>query len=110
MILSHTPGKSCYKDAMPKPPTSVRSIRLPDTEWRRLQAEAEAAGLTVNALVAQLVRGPGGKAAERVVKAKAGGVSGFDPLAGQPLAARGATPKKGPTPYTGRTPPTASPP
>jgi len=33
--------------------TSVRSIRLPDTEWSRLEVEAKAAGLTINALVAK---------------------------------------------------------
>lgn len=45
----------CYKSPMTKPPTSVRSIRLPDQEWARLQAEADAAGLSVNALVARKV-------------------------------------------------------
>lgn len=37
---------------MAKPPTSVRSIRLPDATWVKLAKRAEETGLSVNALVA----------------------------------------------------------
>jgi hypothetical protein len=45
----------CYNLPMTKPPTSVRSIRLPDTEWARLQGRADALGVSLNALVAKLI-------------------------------------------------------
>jgi hypothetical protein len=37
---------------MVKPPTSVRSIRLPDELWERLAKRAEETGQSVNALMA----------------------------------------------------------
>lgn len=37
---------------MAKPPTSVRSIRLPDTVWAALTARAAQTGMSVNALMA----------------------------------------------------------
>lgn len=40
---------------MAKPPTSTRTIRLPVSEWERLQRESEVAGITINALVARKV-------------------------------------------------------
>ena len=44
---------------MTKPPTSVRSIRLADELWARLQAEADNAGVSLNRYVAGLVEGAG---------------------------------------------------
>lgn len=41
----------------PKPPTALRSIRLPVTEWQRLEREAQAAKTSVNAIVAARVKG-----------------------------------------------------
>lgn len=38
---------------MAKPPTSVRSIRLPDDLWERLSAKAKERGTTVNAAMAR---------------------------------------------------------
>jgi len=52
---------------MTKPPTSVRSIRLADELWARLQAEADNAGVSLNRYVAGLVEGAG----RRGVTAKA---------------------------------------
>jgi hypothetical protein len=43
------------QEAMAKPPTSVRSIRLPDETWAWLSKEAERRTTTVNGLVAALV-------------------------------------------------------
>lgn len=40
---------------MPKPPTSLRSIRLPVETWAWLAEEAGKRGTTVNALVARAV-------------------------------------------------------
>jgi hypothetical protein len=36
-------------------PTSVRSVRLPVTTWRRLEKEASVANTTINALIAKRV-------------------------------------------------------
>jgi hypothetical protein len=36
-------------------PTGVRSVRLPVDTWKRLEAEAQAAHTTVNALIAKRV-------------------------------------------------------
>lgn len=38
---------------MPKPPTSNKSIRLPDDKWREIEALAKIRGLRVNAAVAE---------------------------------------------------------
>lgn len=40
---------------MAKPPTSVRSIRLPDALWAVLAADAARQGETINSLVAKAV-------------------------------------------------------
>lgn len=37
------------------PPTETRSIRLPATEWARLEGEAREAGTTLNPYVAKLL-------------------------------------------------------
>lgn len=41
---------------MPKPPTSVRSIRLPEWFWAIVAKHAAEAGLSVNAYVARAVK------------------------------------------------------
>lgn len=46
-------GRIVLQDAMSKPPTSVRSIRLPDETWAWLAFEAEKRRTTVNGLVAE---------------------------------------------------------
>lgn len=45
----------CYKIAMPKPPSSVRSIRLPDETWQWLAEEAARREMKVNGLVSDLL-------------------------------------------------------
>lgn len=37
---------------MAKPPTSTRTVRLPDALWEKLAKRAEETGMSVNALVA----------------------------------------------------------
>jgi hypothetical protein len=37
---------------MKKPPTSVRSIRLPDDLWQMIQAQADSIGVSLNRYVA----------------------------------------------------------
>jgi hypothetical protein len=50
---------------MPKPPSSVRSIRLQDDVWRWLAEEAAERATNVNALVGDLIEVARLKAAER---------------------------------------------
>lgn len=42
---------------MPKPPTSVRSIRLPDELWEMLQAQADSLDVSLNRYVAMRLEG-----------------------------------------------------
>lgn len=42
---------------MPKPPSSVKSLRLPDATWEALAIEAERRGVSVNSLIAAGVAG-----------------------------------------------------
>lgn len=44
----------CYKTGMPKPPTSVRSIRLTDDLWSWVSEEAARRDVSVNALMFDL--------------------------------------------------------
>lgn len=37
-------------------PTAVRSVRLPTSEWRKLEREARRQGISVNALIAERLR------------------------------------------------------
>lgn len=53
IVLQST--ESVLQTGMAKPPTSVRSIRLPDETWERLATEADKRGVKVNGLVADLV-------------------------------------------------------
>lgn len=63
------------------PPTATRSIRLPITEWERLERDARDAGTTLNPHVAKLL------AAERAEF----------PASGPPKAAQPPVPAKTPT-------------
>lgn len=40
-----------------KPPTSVRSIRLPEMDWQSLQAQADSLGVSLNRYVAMRLEG-----------------------------------------------------
>lgn len=42
--------------AMPKPPTSTRTVRLTDELWATIKADAEARGEAVNAVIARHLR------------------------------------------------------
>lgn len=45
----------CYRIGMPKPPSSVKSLRLPDATWEAVTVEAARRSVSVNALIATAV-------------------------------------------------------
>jgi hypothetical protein len=48
-------GKMVRRGRPQSKPTAVRSIRLPVTTWKRLEAEAKQTNATVNALIARRI-------------------------------------------------------
>ncbi len=50
-------GKRVRRGRPRSEPTAVRSVRLPVTTWKRLEAEAKQQDATVNALIARRVTG-----------------------------------------------------
>ena len=49
-------GKLVRRGRPKGPPTAVRSVRLPASEWRKLEREARKQGVSVNALIAERLR------------------------------------------------------
>lgn len=56
MKLVTNPANVVTNHAMAKPPSSNRSIRLPDELWATIQADADARGESVNAVVGRHLR------------------------------------------------------
>lgn len=49
-------GKLVRRGRPPGAPTTVRSLRLPATEWAKLESEAQKKKMSVNALIAARLR------------------------------------------------------
>lgn len=50
-------GKLVRRGRPPGVPTKVRSVRLPITDWERLERDARRRKISLNALIAERVRG-----------------------------------------------------